>query len=419
MDVSKAIRERRSVRQFTDRPVEKEKIARLIDAAQWAPSACNKQMWEFVVVTDDNLKERIAKEAGTIAFVKTTPVVIFVFYDKEVTKEWQANIQSAAAATQNMLLEAHNLGLGGVWICAYGNEDKVKKILRVPDRMKLVCAAFIGYPKDTPMAPSRRDVSEIMHDNYYSSNDQKYGERDPRKWTEEAVEDYRMKGIRATSPFPNAFPAPFPDEFRKEIELTLKSIGPKDRVLDILSYAGTYALELLKAMPEISIHETSKETCEFIRKRKENTSVKGKLDCRIGSLSKIPYDDSTFDVVTCLNKIEMHPSPEKLISEIARVLKKDGKLVLSFWNSKSIFGLRNRLKKDRRPQSNEGPVKPLSMKEVESMIKKAGFRVKRSFGINLVPRRGVAGKAKMEGHCSSGTSKKFCRTIWMECVKAD
>ena len=103
MGIFETIKKRRSVRSFKRKPVESFKIKKIIDAGQWAPSACNKQMWEFVVVKNKLIKNKLV-EFGAVRFMKDAPVVIYVLYPKKVNPERYANIQSASAAAQNMLL---------------------------------------------------------------------------------------------------------------------------------------------------------------------------------------------------------------------------------------------------------------------------------------------------------------------------
>ena len=114
MIVLEAIKRRRSVRIFQTKEVEIEKIEYLIEAAQWAPSACNKQFGEYIIVRDDKVKQRIVEEAQAQTFLGKAPVVIFITYPKEVNKKHYANIQSAAASIQNILLATQDIGLAGV-----------------------------------------------------------------------------------------------------------------------------------------------------------------------------------------------------------------------------------------------------------------------------------------------------------------
>lgn len=119
MEFQEVIFGRRSVRNFLDRQVEKEKINQLIEAAIYAPSASNKQAWKFVVIEDENIKKSICSINGSVINAGTdiiirAPIGIVVLYRNDVSKnyiQYKDTIQSAAAAIQNMQLMAYNLGL--------------------------------------------------------------------------------------------------------------------------------------------------------------------------------------------------------------------------------------------------------------------------------------------------------------------
>jgi nitroreductase len=100
-------------------------VLELLDAALIAPTSCNLQMWDFVVVDDPGQREKL----GHLSLqVLTAPVTIFVAYGKEYSEEGHANVQSAAAALMNMSLAAHVLGMGTFWINQLGPRDEVGRI---------------------------------------------------------------------------------------------------------------------------------------------------------------------------------------------------------------------------------------------------------------------------------------------------
>ncbi len=144
---------RSSVRAYTDQPVEQEKIELMLRAAMAAPTAVNKQPWKFIVVTDKAiLKELGASGAKMIAHA---PLAIVPCGDmteafEKLPEYW---VQDLSAATENMLLAAHALGLGAVWTGVYPTESKVKKvqeILSLPDHIVPLNVTPIGYPSGEP-----------------------------------------------------------------------------------------------------------------------------------------------------------------------------------------------------------------------------------------------------------------------------
>ena len=160
MDAMEAITTRRSVRQFSQKPVPDELIYKLIDAGRLAPTANNVQPWEFVVVTNKQIREKIASLANYGSFIAGAPVCIAVF-----CKDTKYYLEDGCAATENILIAAHALGLGSSWVAGdkkpYCNE--IKEILNVPPAYKLISLLPIGYPLDTPTAHDKRGINEVMH----------------------------------------------------------------------------------------------------------------------------------------------------------------------------------------------------------------------------------------------------------------
>lgn len=187
MDVFEAIRNRRAVRQYRPNPVSRKDILTVLDAANRAPSALNRQQWEFLVVTGRKIGE-MGESFGKIIeeytrdwessrmrgspftredFVRyaTTyggaPVVIVVLTDSANTKDLQrANIESASAAMQNLLLAATALGLGTCWMTGpLQDESGLRRILAVPEAKEIVAVTPLGYPAAIPDVPSRSGTS--------------------------------------------------------------------------------------------------------------------------------------------------------------------------------------------------------------------------------------------------------------------
>lgn len=146
------IMERRSVRQYADLPVSDEQISAILHAAMSAPSGVNRQPWEFVVI---NRRETLKSLADALPYAKMTadaPVAIVVcanktrFLDGVDSSLWE---QDLSACSENILLAAHALGLGGVWTCVYPHLERiepVKSILSLPDEFIPFNLIPIGVP---------------------------------------------------------------------------------------------------------------------------------------------------------------------------------------------------------------------------------------------------------------------------------
>jgi len=165
MDVLTAIKERRSIRRYEPKPVSRDQLEQVLEAGRWAPSASNRQPWKFIVVTDETVKKRLAQVATYGSFLAQAPAAIAVVIDPQGSTH---PVEDGAAATQNMLLAAHALGLGACWIGSYGSayEDRAKEILRVPHDRRLLSIIALGYPAESPRS-SRLEFSKMVCENGY------------------------------------------------------------------------------------------------------------------------------------------------------------------------------------------------------------------------------------------------------------
>ena len=173
MDVFKAIKTRRSIRAFTDKPVTDREVKKLIEAARWAPSAGNIQPWEFIIVRDPKVKHDLCEAAMNQTLIEQASVVIVVCADPmQSSKRYGSRginlycLQDTAAAAQNILLTAHAAGLAACWIGAF-NEEAAKGVIGVPDELRPIAIIPVGHPAEKPRARLRRSLDEIMHHETY------------------------------------------------------------------------------------------------------------------------------------------------------------------------------------------------------------------------------------------------------------
>ena len=163
MDLMQAIRARRSIRSFLDRPVEEEKLLAILEAGRLAPSARNMQDWRFIVVKDADTRSRLAVAARDQQFVGQAPVVIAACgtSDLVMTCGQPAYPIDVAIAVDHMTLAAASLGLGTCWIGAF-YEDKVKEILGVPQEIRVVALLPLGYPAEETAPRPRKNLDDIV-----------------------------------------------------------------------------------------------------------------------------------------------------------------------------------------------------------------------------------------------------------------
>lgn len=173
METLEAIERRRSIQKYLDRPVEFEKITTIIDAARKAPSAGNLQDWNFIIVTDKTLIKQVAAYSVEQYWIQTAPVLIIVCGLPEKHEMYYGlrgkrlyNVQDCAAAIQNILLAATDLGLGTCWIGAF-EEEKIRSVFAIPPDARPQAIITLGYADETPLEKSLMPIENITFFNRY------------------------------------------------------------------------------------------------------------------------------------------------------------------------------------------------------------------------------------------------------------
>jgi nitroreductase len=169
MDTFECIKTRRAVRKYLDKPVPWDDVSNIIEAGRYAPSAGNIQNWKFIVVQDKDRRREIAEACLKQLWMQTAPVHIIVVSEPQKAERYYGkrgerlySVQNCAAAAQNMMLEAHNLGLGACWVGAF-EEDMVKRILLIPPEARPQIILTIGYPSEEPDKPAKLPAEVVMY----------------------------------------------------------------------------------------------------------------------------------------------------------------------------------------------------------------------------------------------------------------
>ncbi len=169
MNVLDAIKRRRSIRAFEDKPIEEDKLLRVLEAGRLAPSAKNRQEWRYVLVRDKELRRKLAVACNNQYFIAEAPVVIVgcaTMTDYVLTCGQPAYTIDVTISMDHMSLQAVEEGLGTCWIGAF-QEDEVKRLLNVPPEMRVVEVMPLGYPKFQPESKPRMGLDEIVsYDKY-------------------------------------------------------------------------------------------------------------------------------------------------------------------------------------------------------------------------------------------------------------
>lgn len=153
MDALEAIRTRRSIRQYAERPVPPQLLDRLLAAAMSAPSARDAQPWQFVVIDDHALLEQVPHVNPNAPMAAHAPLAILICGDLSLEKSAGYWVVDCAAAAENLLLAAHALGLGAVWTGVYPRQQRMdgfRRLLGLPEGVLAHSLIVLGYPAEQP-----------------------------------------------------------------------------------------------------------------------------------------------------------------------------------------------------------------------------------------------------------------------------
>jgi nitroreductase len=159
MDVFEAIRVRRSIRKYRPEAIPDEKLQMILEATRLAPYAGNRQPWRFVLVQDTERKKTLAEAANNQMFLADAAIIAVAVGDPDVSAKWHE--KDTMIALGHMVLAATALGYGTCWIGAF-DEDAVKLLLKIPEKMKVVALLPIGVPDEKPAARPRKKPFEIF-----------------------------------------------------------------------------------------------------------------------------------------------------------------------------------------------------------------------------------------------------------------
>lgn len=159
--------ERRSIRRYTEQPVEEQKLRKLVEAGFYAPTGKLLEPWQFLIIDDREILKGIAANVRYVKMLENAPNAIVVLGDTAKSPDmWR---DDCAAATENILLEAKYLGLGSCWCGIYPAEEKVayyRKALKIPEPICPYSLIALGYPAEQKEAPLRYDGTKVYRNSY-------------------------------------------------------------------------------------------------------------------------------------------------------------------------------------------------------------------------------------------------------------
>lgn len=168
MDLHEAMINRRSVRRFKDILPSDDLLQEILDVARWAPSHCNTQNVFFLVINDDNVKQKLVDMGGSV-IIKNAPIGVLVLYDNHSDNwEYMDYIQSGSAIIQNFVLYSYAKGLATCWVAHLPTKKDLRKLLDIPATYDPIAYILVGYPEKIPKTvPRKYDMKDIVAYNTY------------------------------------------------------------------------------------------------------------------------------------------------------------------------------------------------------------------------------------------------------------
>jgi nitroreductase len=432
MDVKTAIWERRSFRKFKNKKIDPSIINKILEAGLQCPSSCNQQMTYFIAVDDEKKKELYHKAGSKL--LKRFPLIMFVITDKRFGNTQYANIQSAAAAVQNMFLYAYSLGIGSCWMASFGDKKIVKKILHISKDYHVLGAIGFGYPDEKILPPKKRRVEEVLFWNQFK---QPALSKNPQGWSEQEIWGLASRSIFAKSPDIGYFHL-FGKQFENECKKLSKFLGKE--VLCVFEPSNLYVFQLALMRKDVQFTCLVKEkyVVEWFEERAEHLKLENitfRVDPAMSKTFKNKKEHGKYDTLLytdIFNRLDLRRNKE-LLQKVRPFLKNKGRLLLLFLNTYSLLGKLFHKGVARR----YGPEISYAFNKVQRVVNKAGFSVRVRTGFNLIPspriffKAGVPGKytvfnsffrfwsrfSLLEGYATKTPLRSLCTSQLLVCRK--
>jgi len=159
MSLIEVVLSRRSIRRYEQKEIPRDVLDKILEAGRQAPSAANKQPWHFIVLTDSKIKRELSKGLFN-RFIKDAPVTVVGCTHKDlIAGKW--SLVSTTIALQNMVIAAWAMGIGSCWIGDF-KEEKVKRLLSIPENWNVGALVSFGYPAEKPHSRKKKSMEEIV-----------------------------------------------------------------------------------------------------------------------------------------------------------------------------------------------------------------------------------------------------------------
>lgn len=379
-DFLNIVYKRKSIRSFSNEIPSKELIEKIIRIAAHAPTNCNQQLWNFIVIENQKIKERLVAEAASNTLFLRVPTIIFITYDGWNYKE---AVQGASLALGHLILAATYYGLSASPINSYGADSKIKQILHIPEMEVICCAVTLGYPDERaekqPLVP-RRPIEEVIHWDGFQKKDMPPCTYGPNDWILNHLRAHQRYYCRKT------FLGKEMDIMSAgERRLVRDSLAAtKSPCADLFSYDGCYLREF-PAEHKIMTFDLTEETSQYTR-------AAATLTCKNQnrfSYARYSEDakllcDQPMNTITMLYKLERIPAYclPHLFKQAYHSLAQQGEYIiiarkrnpfLSFFLFviKLLFG--NDIRKTGM-YAFFGPYRPITLNRTLKQLHHAGFQ---------------------------------------------
>lgn len=374
-DFLEVIRSRKSIRSFLPDPVPRSIIEEIIAIAVEAPTSCNQQLWNFVVVDDPAVKERLVAEAAGNTLFRRVPILVAVTYDGWNRKE---ALQGASLAVGHLLLAAAYHGIGASPINSYGADSKVKKVLGIPESEMLCCFVILGYPDNRAQAAPpvpRKEVKEVIHWNAFEKKLRAPYTYDPDDWSLAKLALHQRHYCRKT------FLGKKMDLSSSLEQALVKKIlaGKEGPFLDLFSYDGGYLSEFPQG--DIDTLDTTPEVAAYT----EHAGVLAKRPVHAAHVydeqaSILPGKPHTMTLIYKAERLP-HAVLKRLFTQAYATLPSGGEMIIIARRRPSLFSaflalLRLVFGNDVRKTGLYaffGPYRPIHVSALARLVKDAGF----------------------------------------------
>lgn len=396
---------RRSTRLFEERAVPPEIIRRIIETAMFAPTACNRQLWHFVIITDPEVKEKVSRlgDAGSQSYLYDAPALIAVFYDTtmESRNPCCTPYITTGMAIYGLLLAAESEGIGAIYLGGIMEPPGVAKAVNAPPFLQNLGIVCLGYRADDPPAPNIRPVEEVISYNTCKMKEPLcHPDIRPHVWKLRQLADFRDKllwykgiGIDAKTLHVNPDPRLSPKLLYLSRRLgMLASEYAQPRILDVFSHNGDILLQLLQGceseIGRLYAYDLTPGIARYIQERFKFILETEKLEFLVNpsvERIEIPLPENSVDIISCYERLGHFDDPSPLLKEMHRVLRPGGKAIVV--TSNRYYPHRYRyarsMKKNYALGRNWdfGPERLFAPQVISALYRQAGFQIVNMTGL--------------------------------------